>query len=50
MKGVDFLLVGCAMAQQKSVSEEAAVGSVNAVYAAMHATLCCKTKREDEKT
>ena len=49
MKGVDFLLVGCAMTQQKSVSEEAAGGCVNAVYAAMHATKSCKTKREDEK-
>jgi len=37
------------MAQQKSVSEEAAGGSVNAVYAAMHAAKSCKTKRENEK-
>jgi len=45
-----FPFAGCAMAHQKSVSGEAAGGSVNAVYAAMHATKSCKTKRENEKT
>jgi len=49
MKGVDFPLAGCAMAQQKSVSEEAAGGSVNAVYAAMHATKSCKTKKRERR-
>jgi len=42
MKGVDFLLVGCAMGQQKS-AEETADGYVNAVYAAMHVIKNCKT-------